>query len=284
MILTTLHVLIAAMEKVGASANHQLLWTELTSPQRLGIVDAATLQEQLTAELATPEGNAASSCLGPCWELLDKRIRFLEDDADREPTSERAFFLVFDRLLDRAEGTAALLQQFDQWDRSAGRARYRVDLSVEPSDGPGALKANGTFQLRLAVPEDECDEWLAVYVLQRGPDGRWTPLFPNRWDHEVPWLVPGVEMRIPEAGACYELRAPRDRGPYLLKAIVTPRAIPFPVDYVRGVTRWTGRSPSPNTPLQEYLEMRRQAVSELCDLIRHTPGDVALAEATLDLS
>jgi hypothetical protein len=90
-------------------------------------------------------------------------------------------------------------------------------------------------------------------------------------------------MRIPEAGACYQLRAPAQPGQYLLKAIVTPHAIPIPVDYVRGVTRWTGRGLTSNASLHNYLKQRKQAITELCNLIRHAPGDVALAEATLDI-
>jgi hypothetical protein len=180
LILERLNALVVAMAEAGHSANQELFWRELNDLQAEGIVDVHTLEARLSEEVSTPEGRAASACLGPCWELLDMRIRFLVEQTDREPAREREFFQVFDRLLDQAEGTAAPLQQRDQWDRTTGRARYRVHLEVEPSDGRGELQANAAFQLRLTVPEEDCDEWLAVYVLQRGPEGRWTPLFPNR--------------------------------------------------------------------------------------------------------
>lgn len=268
-----LNGLIAELDAKDRRSDDRLFWTTLNGHLRdHQLADPPALEQRLSAELSAAAGSASPFCLGPCWELLDRWIEFLEEHG-RPTEKERAVHQVFDRLLDRVEGIAPVLQQLGEWDTAAGRAPYRVRLTVEPVGCPGGgLRADAPFRLRLDVPEEECEEWLAVTVLHGAPDGRWTPLFPNRWDHVVPWLVPGVDMLIPEAGACYELRTPRDPGPFRLKAIVTPRAIPFPVDYVRGVTRWTGKGPPEKTPWKEFLERRKSAVSELCDLIRDTPG------------
>lgn len=226
-------------------------------------------------------GNDPSMVLGPCWELFDQRARVRAG----RPTADRdgKVAAVFSRVLDDLDRMSQVWQRLSAWDASRNRARFDVAVEIRSLDGAdGPFHAGQPIRLHLRAEPEQYDRWLAVYVFQQGPSGHWSLLFPNMFDYAVPWLVPGVEMLIPERGAGYHLRVGSEPGNYTIKAMATLDTVEIPLHYDRRVTRWTGRGGAATDPQpwRDYRDRRRASIAQLCDRWDQQPGTTAVTHTT----
>jgi len=227
----------------------------------------------------------AMDVLGPCWELAKLRV-MQREAAQRDCRLERDVANLFESLLEGCADLDRVWSLIDNCNTTAGMAGYRIDLSVRSETG-GPIGPEDPFEIRVAADGGQSNEWLYLAIFQRETldddkkRHRWTQLFPNQWDFQVPWIVPNMEMCIPEAGYPYQLRAPRSGGDCLLRAFVTPNNLHLPVGYVLGVTNWLGKGTGNIEPMREHFKAKHKQLIRLSTTVKETPGLVSIQDVAL---
>ena len=97
----------------------------------------------------------------------------------------------------------------------------RIDRDPIGSPDQTLLRPKDRYRLRIEADPQIHSEWLYVMVLQCSADGLAVPIYPSVFDSKVPFLVPGVELLVPELICDYELRAPQTPGQWRLRVITS---------------------------------------------------------------
>jgi hypothetical protein len=231
-------------------------------------------------ELSTLDGfQQFPNVAGPMIELLEERVRILSN-VNKNVDFALRLRSVFDEqltkwmdpeLFDKLDGLAVN-------DMDRGLQLSIVNRRGEPNIGPAEA-----FQVRVVARRGQTVAPLHVYLLQRDDKGTWSLLYPNLFDHRAAMIVPGIEHRVPEDDFGYTLRAPSTVGDCLIRAFVSEEFIPFPVTYVRGVTKWTRGESQPTTG-DDFVTSRKKAFDQLLETARASPGLMTVGECSLTVT
>jgi hypothetical protein len=286
--LLLLETLSAITEPMRESADHHRLIKELSRLSLdYGLAELDDWRHRLEREwnestLPSQEvtwTGGVPTCLVVAFELLRMRIR--EATENHIPTQiECGWLEMFEQVIEAKMGLHERLDELATC-KSTDELSRGLQLSIESVSGSSMVKPEERYRLRIVADPSVYDEWLHVLVLQQTPSGRWVPLYPNLYDHRVPFVIPGVDLLVPDPVCAYELIAPEKATNCPIRAIASRDSLDWPVVYQPAVTLHLGREGERESSYSKHLEVQLRTLDTALHLVRHCPGYVSIADATL---
>lgn len=228
-----------------------------------------------------PIQGSVPECLVVAFELLSIRIR--EGTMNRIPVQiECEWFAMFEDVIEAKTGVHERFKELATCE-STHELSLGLQVSIESIAGSPGVKPGERYRLRIAADPSVYDEWLHVFVLQQTESGRWVPLYPNLYDHRVSFVIPGVDLLVPDLVCAYDLIAPERATSCPTRVIASRDSLNWPVTYQPGVTSHLGREGEREASYSRHLELQLKTLDTALHLVRHCPGYISLADATLSV-
>ena len=230
--------------------------------------------------------NALPDWLINAYELIATRIQDRSRN-ERSIAYEAQIESMLRRLMHEHTGIVAMLAEISV----IGSERYKrgISVTVEPLAKDGSksslpLRPNESYRLRIEADPSVHDEWLHVMVIQQTMDGSFVPIYPNVFDFNTAFVVPGAELLVPDPICDYELRTPCVVGEWQLRVIASPDTFDWTPDYIPGVTAYGTRGSSLRESISQEVNSKVHSLQVTKTQMEKYPATFSVADTLLTVT